>query len=605
MAGYESRDSTNESKITNVQTYLLNSRDFLSLLFNQAPVSYVVVNNKGTIIQANTKFSELVKINISHIINTNLSHFISREDRKKFNEKFQTFFHDPVRYGFEIEINSGKTKLFAELKGARVAISSRDANSDNDLLLVLINDVTKLYKWKQSLIQNEKKFRYLFNYMNSAFAYHQIIFDGQGEPVNYRFLEVNQAFEKMTGSKAENIVGELLTEVFPDTSKDSVDWIALYGKVNKTGESRVFESYSAAFKKWFKISAYTPQEGYFATVFEDITHEKELLIKLRESELKYRSLFEFSKDANMILEPPSWKFTAGNQALLEMFKLTNEKDFTQLTPWDISPEKQPDGCSSKDRAVEMIDIALSKGMNYFEWTHRRKNGEEFFTTVLLNRVNLNEKVILFATIRDITEEKQAQIALREKEEKYRSLFEKSTDPSLVIKDCIFVDCNLATLNLLKYKSKSDIIGKSPWEIAPKFQPDGKESEEKIKQFITQATNSGYNRFECVVINSEKAELWMDVSLTLIREKGQNLIYMTARDITEKIKNEMELKKYRENLELIIEERTREIEEKNKTLEQRNAELSEYNRMFVNREFRIKQLNDKIKDLQMRLEIYEK
>ena len=127
-----------------------------------------------------------------------------------------------------------------------------------------------------------------------------------------------------------------------------------------------------------------------------------------EGERKYRNLFESSRDALMIIEPPSWKFTVGNPAMLEMFRLKNAGELTALGPWDISPERQPDGRASGEKAREMIETAMREGSHFFEWTHKRIDGEEFPATVLLTRMEQAGKVVVQATVRDITEQKQAE-----------------------------------------------------------------------------------------------------------------------------------------------------------------------------------------------------
>ena len=78
----------------------------------------------------------------------------------------------------------------------------------------------------------------------------------------------------------------------------------------------------------------------------------------RESERKYRGLFESSRDALMTIEPPSWKFTDGNPATVEMFRLKSVQELTALGPWDLSPQRQPDGRDSGEKAREMIATAL-------------------------------------------------------------------------------------------------------------------------------------------------------------------------------------------------------------------------------------------------------
>ena len=100
----------------------------------------------------------------------------------------------------------------------------------------------------------------------------------------------------------------------------------------------------------------------------DITERKRLQTILTESEEKYRALFETSRDALMILEPPNWKFSQANKATLKMFGAPDEGTFLKLTPWTISPEKQPDGSVSTVKAKEMVDIALKTGSHYFEWS---------------------------------------------------------------------------------------------------------------------------------------------------------------------------------------------------------------------------------------------
>lgn len=135
----------------------------------------------------------------------------------------------------------------------------------------------------------------------------------------------------------------------------------------------------------------------------------------RKSSLFYRALFKSSRDAIMTLEPPSWKFTLGNPAALKMFMAKSETEFSSAEPWRLSPEKQPDGRLSGEKAKEMIDIAMRDGTNFFEWTHRRLDGTDFPATVLLTKVDLEGKSFLQATVRDITDIKLAEEKLREDE----------------------------------------------------------------------------------------------------------------------------------------------------------------------------------------------
>jgi PAS domain S-box-containing protein len=137
---------------------------------------------------------------------------------------------------------------------------------------------------------------------------------------------------------------------------------------------------------------------------------------LLQAEEAFRVLFEVSSDAIMTLELPTWKFTSGNPATVKMFQARDEAQFVSKGPWEVSPEFQPDGARSDDKAKAIIGKAMQEGSHFFEWDHMRLDGEVFPATVLLTRVTLGEKVFLQATVRDITEAKKAEKMLRKSNE---------------------------------------------------------------------------------------------------------------------------------------------------------------------------------------------
>ncbi|MCP3682163.1 MAG: HAMP domain-containing protein [bacterium] len=95
---------------------------------------------------------------------------------------------------------------------------------------------------EETMRESEEKYRTLFTKMINGFAFHKIVVDEKGTPIDYIFLEINNAFEKLTGLKRENLIGKRVTEVLPGIEKDSVDWIGKYGKVALEGEMIHFEN---------------------------------------------------------------------------------------------------------------------------------------------------------------------------------------------------------------------------------------------------------------------------------------------------------------------------------------------------------------------------
>ena len=136
-------------------------------------------------------------------------------------------------------------------------------------------------------LQAEQQYKTLFHEMLDGFALHEIICDQEGNPVDYRFLAVNPAFERMTGLKATDLVGRTVLEVLPQTEPH---WIATYGQVALTGKPFHFENYSVDLQKYFEVSAFQPMPNTFACTFIDITERMRAGEALRESEQNFRTL---------------------------------------------------------------------------------------------------------------------------------------------------------------------------------------------------------------------------------------------------------------------------------------------------------------------------
>ena len=154
--------------------------------------------------------------------------------------------------------------------------SREDQNNYFDILAeqnedsIVQRDLCKLKQDTPNM--TDESFRLLFENMMDGFSYHKMVYDGEGNPTDYVFLEINSAFEEQTGLRKENLIGKSVLEVLPDTENY---WIEIYGKVSLSGVPVKFENYSRELCKWYAVSAYSPKVNYFAVISRDITESKE------------------------------------------------------------------------------------------------------------------------------------------------------------------------------------------------------------------------------------------------------------------------------------------------------------------------------------------
>ncbi|MCM2284149.1 MAG: PAS domain S-box protein [Desulfobacula sp.] len=188
-----------------------------------------------------------------------------------------------------------------------------------DQVFVTLQDITDRR-------QLELQYQMLFQEMLDGFALHEIICDATGQPVDYRFLAVNPAFEKMTGLRAEQVEGRTAFEILPGLERH---WIDTYGKVALTGEPAFFENYAADLKKHFRVTSFRPLPNQFACIFQDITERKLAEAKLNTAHEKMLTILDSIDSTVYVADMATHEILFMNKKMITEFggDKTGEKCF--------------------------------------------------------------------------------------------------------------------------------------------------------------------------------------------------------------------------------------------------------------------------------------
>ncbi len=194
-------------------------------------------------------------------------------------------------------------------------------------------------------------------------------------------------------------------------------------------------------------------------------HLKQQHDKLNESENRFRMMFERTADALLLLDPGSGQFIDCNQAAADMFRCANKKEVLLLHPSQLSPLHQMDGRNSTEKADEMIATALRNGSHRFEWIHCSDHREDFPAEVLLTPILLGERKLIIATVRDITERKQAEDRLNYLANNdaltglpNRVLFKERLEQAMIAAKAHDGLVVVVFLDLVRFKNVNDALG---------------------------------------------------------------------------------------------------------------------------------------------------
>jgi len=245
-----------------------------------------------------------------------------------------------------------------------VASASFKDKEGRERISMIIRDITARKQAEDRLRESEEKYRELFISMIDGFALHEIICDEDGKPVDYRFLEVNPAYERLTGFRSENLINRTALEVMPKTEPY---WIEIYGNVALTGRSTFYENYAGDPRRHFEVSVYCPRPGQFAVIAEDITERKQSEADTRQRMTELEMLYQSGLELSQLLNPKEI-----GKKILELLEEKLGWHHTGILFYHLQDDKmelldfnQPDFKSKVERleAVERLQMILTRCMS--------------------------------------------------------------------------------------------------------------------------------------------------------------------------------------------------------------------------------------------------
>lgn len=396
------------------------------------------------------------------------------------------------------------------------------------------------------------KFRQLMDSLPDAFAYSRLVVDGEGNPADVIFLHINEAFEETFGLAKEDIIGQKATELLPELIKPELDWIGTFGQVALNGQKARFNSYFESLACWFEVTVYSEEPGFFAVIFRDISESKRDLDILHTSRSQLQTILNFLPDATFVIDLEG-KVLVWNKAMEEMTGIREE---------DILGKGNYEHALAfyGYRRPGLVELALDPDPEIekkYSWIVRNHDrslvAEGFCPAVGESGIHVwakaspiydpRGKIIgAIESVRDVTQRKQAEEALRQSEQKYREILSTMEEGYYEVDlEGRITFCNDSLCRQLGY-AEEELLQESYKKLSL--------DTEKVFQIFHRVYQTGQpEQLEWPAVTRAGRELLVEVSVSLRRDSaGQPLGFSgVTRDITERKQQEAEIRARNEEL----------------------------------------------------------
>jgi two-component system CheB/CheR fusion protein len=378
---------------------------FLAAIVESSEDSMLTVNFDGIITSWNKGSEKLYGYTAREAIGKPLAMLSLPEDLKLVLSKV-----DEIKHNQRVKIFDS-IRLHKDGHEMNLEVVLSPVRNDKDQIIgvsTLARDVTEQREADETLRKSEEKYRTLFNSIDEGYCIIEVLFDKRGNPYDWRFLEVNPAFEKNSGLK--NAAGKNMLEMTPNIEPK---WFDIYGSIARSGEPLRREEHSAALKRWFNLYAFpvgAPEENKVAVIFTDITRNKETEEALRKGEEHLNLILESTKDYAIITFDLKGRITRWNAGAEKIFGWTEAEAIGQTTHLIFTRED----CVAKEPEKEMAH-ALKDGRAEDERWHIRKDGSRFYASGVMQQLRDGKLEGFVKICRDETVRLKTEKAMREKE----------------------------------------------------------------------------------------------------------------------------------------------------------------------------------------------